>query len=396
MESSMTWKNNLSGIPYIMFSYVGMIFISLGVFKIEMAESLGMETFSLQYIFGFFSIFNMLGIFINKYLLDKVKLKREIVFSSLLSIAGSVGLIFSKGETSFSISLCTMAMGTGIYFSISNYMVVNMHLKKRIENLNFLHFCYALASILTPVFAAGFIKLGLSWKTFYAAASSLPVLLIAISERTYFEERLGKGVESSGEHYEGWPAAVYLAVICLFSYVFSEMVFNYWIVEYLVKNGNNKELSKLVISTFWVAIAVGRFYNSKVATKMSEIRRVILGSLAGLLAYFLLVNTGNISLSFVLVVLMGFFYSGLYAAIVSVGTSGKKTVSSLLMMLLIFSGSLGSISVSPVTGFVKQKYGMDATMYLGVFAIFLVFLTSALYEFIFCKIFKIKGGGASG
>jgi fucose permease len=373
-----------------------MIFISLGVFKIEMAESLGMETFSLQYIFGFFSIFNMLGIFINKYLLDKVKLKREIVFSSLLSIAGCVGLIFSKGETSFSVSLCTMAMGTGIYFSISNYMVVNMHLKKRIENLNFLHFCYAAASILTPVFAAGFIKLGLSWRVFYATASFLPLIVIVISERTYFVERLGKGLESSGECYEGLPAAVYLAVICLFSYVFSEMVFNYWIVEYLVKNGNNKELSKLAISTFWVAIAVGRFYNSKVASKMSEIRRVIRGSLAGLLAYFLLVNTGSISISFVLVVLMGFFYSGLYAAIVSVGTSEKKTVSSLLMMLLIFSGSLGSISVSPVTGFVKQKYGMDATMYLGVFAIFLVFLTSALYEFIFCKIFKIKGGGASG
>ncbi len=396
MESSMTGKNNFGSIPYAMFSYVGMIFISLGVFKIEMAESLGMETFSLQYIFGFFSIFNMLGILLNKYLLDKVKLKREVVFSSLLSTVGSVGLIFSKGETSFSISLCTMAIGTGIYFSVSNYMVVNMHLKKRVENLNFLHFCYAVASVITPVFAAGFIKAGLSWRTFYAVASSLPVLVIVISVKTDFGELWGKGTESPGGLYGGWPAATCLAVICLFGYVFSEMVFNYWIVEYLVKNGNDKELSKLAISTFWVAIAVGRFYNSRVAAKMSEIRRVIWGSLAGLLAYFLLVNTKNISITFVLVVLMGFFYSGLYAAIVSIGTSGKEAVSSFLMMLLIFSGSLGSISVSPVTAFVKHNYGMDFTMYLGVFAIFLVFLTSALYEFVFFKIFKIKGGGANG
>lgn len=390
MEFFKEEKNVFGAIPYIMFSYVGIIFISLGVFKIEMAESLGVETFSLQYVFGIFSILNMCGIFINRYLLDRVNLKLEIIFFSILINIGVFGMIFSVGKFAFSFFLCLIALGMGVYFSVSNYLVVNIHLKKRSKNLNFLHFCYATASILTPIFAAFFIKFGLSWRIFYAVFGAFPIGVIIKAFKTDFGKISQTSFEKSEKSGFKWSVAACVAVICLFSYVFSEMVFNYWIVEYLVHKGNDKEISKLAISTFWITIALGRYYNSRVSININEVKMIITGSLAGVFSYFLMMNSQHVLIIFISAALMGFFYSGLYALIISVGTSDKENVSPLLMTLLMFSGSVGSISVSPVTAFVRYNYGIRSTMYLGLFSMFFVFLIITFYEFVILRIFKIK------
>ena len=375
-------------IPYLMFSYVGIIFISLGTFKIEMADNFGVDTSTLQYIFGFFSLFNMFGIFLNRYLLERISPKLEIIFASFLIITGVFGLILSSTKSVLTCSLSVLALGTGFYFSLSNYLVVNLNRMNRVKNMNFLHFCYACACISTPTIAAFFVKAGFSWKMFYILSIVFPTSVMLFSFKVDIGINLDDTPKESRDGRERWPLLTYLAIICLFSYVFSEMVFNFWILEYLVQRGNDKELAKLAISIFWVAVALGRFYNSRHTSSLGELKRMIFTSAGALAAYCFLLQASSISLSFILAAVAGFFYSGMYALIVSVGTLGKKKVSSLLATSLMFSGSLGAIFVSPVTASVKQVYGIDTTMRLGILAMFIIFFISILYELVFRRISK--------
>ena len=104
-------------ISYIMFAYMGIAFLSQGTLKLEMADSFGITTSELQYMFTFFATASMITVIANKIFLERVPLKVEVILSSVFILVGTFFMILTKSINIFMIGLILSGLGIGIYIS---------------------------------------------------------------------------------------------------------------------------------------------------------------------------------------------------------------------------------------------------------------------------------------
>jgi len=177
-----------------------------------------------------------------------------------------------------------------------------------------------------------------------------------------------------------WDLKVYLAAFLLFLYVFSEMIFSYWIVEYMMSKGTTGGEAKISLSIFWLFIAGGRLLVGKYGNKfkISDIVLTLLG-IAFVSYAFLMFLEGVVAIYFVVGVL-GLGFSSLYPSIVSLGTEGRKNVSPSLMTFIMMSGSIGGIVYSPVSGWVNSNYTIETTMGVGVITTLMMLSTTVFLK----------------
>ncbi len=184
------------------------------------------------------------------------------------------------------------------------------------------------------------------------------------------QEKENKTTEKAGKD---WGIQVYLSCVAIFSYTFFEAVFNYWIIEYLVKLNINPQISKLGISMFWIFIVIGRIIAANFTQYMKLGSFIKISSLLSGFAFLGLLLTSKTLILFILIALIGIGSSALYPSIISFGTYGREKVDSSLMTTIIISGSFGIILSSPVSGFLNETFSVKGALISGLISIFLVF-----------------------
>jgi len=174
---------------------------------------------------------------------------------------------------------------------------------------------------------------------------------------------------------------VYLSASMLFLYVFTEMVFSYWIVEYMVNKGAYGGEAKVCLSVFWLFIAGGRLIAGKIGHKFNVGSLVIsLLSLASI-SYFILMLIQGVWVIYIFVGLLGLGFSSLYPSIIALGTEGRKNISPSLMTFIMTSGSVGGIIYSPISGWVNSNFDVTATMGIGAVTTILMLSISLFLKF---------------
>lgn len=359
-------RKNIMVISYIMFAYMGIAFLSQGSLKLEMAESFGITTSKLQYLFTVFSTASMITVIANKVFLDVVPLKLEVILSSLFILVGTIFMILTKSVNIFMMGLILSGLGIGVYISLASYLIINTFTEDRNGKLNFLHFSYSISAVLTPIIAATLIGISLSWNMVYMTLLTLVAVIIFLALRTDFSsvthEKDGKNESQSDK----WDFKVYLSAAMLFLYVFTEMIFSYWIVEYMVNKGAYGGEAKISLSIFWLFIAGGRLIAGKLGHKFTVINMVITLLSIALISYFTLMLVQGIWITYIFVGLLGFGFSSLYPSIIALGTEGRKNISPSLMTFIMTSGSVGGIIYSPISGWVSSNFNVMLTMGIGL------------------------------
>jgi fucose permease len=343
--------------------------------KLELANHFGIDTSKLQYLLTMFSAAVTFMVMANKFLIEKIPIKTNLLFSSFLIILGTVGMTTAKTIAIFSVYLTTTGLGIGLYTSMANYLIINLYNENRASKLIMLHACYSICAVITPIAAAFIINSGFSWtfvSRLFLVIVALSVFMALKSDFTSIskQEKENNTTARTGKE---WGVQVYLSCVAIFSYTFFEAVFNYWIVEYLVKLNINPQISKLGISMFWVFIVIGRIIAANLTQYMKLGNFIKISSLLSGFAFLGLLFTTKTLILFILIALIGIGSSALYPSIISFGTYGRTKVDSSLMTTIIISGSFGIILSSPVSGFLNENFSAKGALISGLISIFLVF-----------------------
>ncbi|UUV19028.1 MFS transporter [Fusobacteria bacterium ZRK30] len=374
-------RKNIMVISYIMFAYMGIAFLSQGSLKLEMADSFGITTSKLQYLFTVFSTASMITVIANKVFLDIVPLKLEVILSSLFILVGTFFMILTKDVNIFMLGLILSGLGIGVYISLASYLIINTFTEDRNGKLNFLHFSYSISAVVTPIIAAALIGVSLSWNMVYTILLTLVAVIIFLGLRTDFSGVVHEKDEKNESDSAKWDFKVYLSAAMLFLYVFTEMIFSYWIVEYMVGKGAYGGEAKISLSIFWLFIAGGRLIAGKLGHKFTVINMVITLLVVALISYFTLMLVQGVWVTYIFVGLLGFGFSSLYPSIIALGTEGRKSISPSLMTFIMTSGSVGGIIYSPVSGWVSSNFNVMLTMGIGLITTILMLSISLFLKF---------------
>jgi len=374
-------RKNIMIISYIMFAYMGIAFLSQGSLKLEMADSFGITTSKLQYLFTVFSTASMITVIANKVFLEMVPLKLEVILSSSFILVGTIFMILTKNINIFMMGLILSGLGIGIYVSLGSYLIINTFTENRNEKLNFLHFSYSISAVITPIIAAALIGISLSWNMVYTTLLIFVIVVIFLALKTDFSGVTHEKDKKNESQPSKWSLKVYLSASMLFLYVFTEMIFSYWIVEYMVNKGAYGGEAKISLSIFWLFIAGGRFIAGKLGHKITVINMIITLLIIALISYFTLMLVQGIWITYIFVGFLGFGFSSLYPSIVALGTEGRKNISPSLMTFIMTSGSVGGIVYSPISGWVNSNFDVMLTMGIGLITTILMLSISFFLKF---------------
>jgi len=374
-------RKNIMIISYIMFAYMGIAFLSQGSLKLEMAGSFGITTSKLQYLFTVFSTASMVTVIANKVFLEIVPLRVEVILSSVFILVGTFFMILTKNINIFMVGLILSGLGIGIYISLGSYLIMNTFTEDRTGKLNFLHFSYSISAVITPIVAAALIGVNLSWNMVYTILLILVIIVIFLALKTDFDGVTHEKDKKNESQSAKWDLKVYLSASMLFLYVFTEMIFSYWIVEYMVNQGAHGGEAKISLSIFWLFIAGGRLLTGKLGHKFKVNNIVVILLIMALTSYFTLMLVSGVWITYIFVGLLGLGFSSLYPSIIALATEGRKNISPSLMTFIMTSGSVGGIIYSPISGWVNSNFDVTATMGIGIITTVLMLSISLFLKF---------------
>lgn len=368
-------------ISYFMFAYMGIAFLSQGSLKLEMADTFGITTSKLQYLFTVFSAASTITVVANKIFLEKISLKLEVILSSVFILIGTFFMAFTKDVNIFAIGLVLSGLGIGVYISLASYLIINTFTEDRNGKLNFLHFSYSISAVVTPIIAATLIGLNLKWNTVYMTLLILVVIITFLGFKTDFAIINYKKDKKNKNLSTKWDLKVYLSALMLFLYVFTEMIFSYWIVEYMITKGAYGGGAKISLSIFWLFIAGGRFIVAKLGHKFKVKIIVITLLVMALISYLGLMLAQRTFIIYVFIGILGLGFSSLYPSIIALGTEGRRSISPSLMTFIMTSGSIGGIVYSPISGWINSAFSVVVTMGFGLIMIILMLFISLFFSF---------------
>jgi fucose permease len=230
--------------------------------------------------------------------------------------------------------------------------------------------------VLTPIIIASLMGINFKWEFIYILLLGIVLIVLFLGVKTQFNLTNYGEENDSVETDKKWDIVVILAAALLFLYVFTEMIFSYWIVEYMVSKGATGGEAKISLSIFWFFIAMGRFITGKLGNKVNTQNLVMYLLILSIISYTALIIFGNIFVMYIFVGLLGMGFSSLYPSIIALGTEKKKNISPGLMTFIMTSGSVGGILYSPISSWVNTNYSLWITMSVGVITTLMMLLIS--------------------
>lgn len=369
----------MSALPlvYLLFMYIGISFNLAGVMSIGIARTYGVDTAVIGYIFSLFTVGYSLAILANGFLLERLPVKLLMYAAIAVAFTGIAAATASGNIVFFAAAIFIAGVGLGVLCSNGNFYIVSFcHGKERTAKLNILNFFYGFGAILSPWAAGQLLKAGLTWQQVYQLSLVLLALLACQVAAVRFETAADKRECSQIQQAPGkWGAGIYLIGLGLFFYVVSEMIINYWIVIYLVESlGMPLATAGTALSLFWVFMAAGRLLSGMAANTINVVYLIPLCSLASFFLFGTVLLVKNMYAVLALTALLGLSYSGLYASLLSYGTMQAPHASAGLMTFFVTLGSAGGILAFLISSFLKQNFGIQSSLFLGVIAIGLVFV----------------------
>ncbi len=372
-----TNARRLTALAYFIFLGIGVAFGMAGVVTKAIAASFTVDTYVVGYVFTLFTVGYSLAIVGNALLLERVDIRRELLGAACLAFLGAAGATLWPDLRLVAASLFVYGLGMGVMCSIGYYLLINLYAETvRAAKLNVLNFFYSVGAIVAPFLAGLALQEGARWQWLYQASLLLTVAVIWWTLRLSFG--LGPRQPAAKEAPMAWGPAVYVVGGTLLAYVVTEMVFTYWIAVYLMeKLAVDVMLAGLALSVFWGTMAAGRLTAGAFIARLG-IRRYVLAS-AGLAfaAFCGLLAVRQAYAALLLVAVIGLSCSGLYATILSYGTTLVPGPSSRLTSFFLGISAGGGILAFLLSSWLKQSFDVWASMALAVLLMGVVTILAA-------------------
>ncbi len=363
------------------FGLLGMLFPAVGASlpAIEDAFAVGIGRVGLilaGFQFGY-TLFCLLGGLLS----DRVGRRPVLFAGTLLYAAGGMLLGRPAGfAANVGLFVC-MGMGSGLIYISSNTLVIELFPERRGTILNVHHLFYAAATLAAPVLMNTSLRAGRSWSAVYGLFGLAALALAAVFLLARPAQQAALAVPRTEPRRAGWPEYARLLGNRLFLILLAvgllaigvQFGVTYLLVSLLVRaRGVPLSQASLVLSLFFLVVAVGRLACSWLAARYSN-TRVILGSLlilsATLLAGWL--TRGLPSLA--LFTLSGLAFSGLMPGLLALAsTILSREVMGTALGLVATAAGLGGMVIPSLTSWLAASAGLGRAFVLIVGASFAV------------------------
>lgn len=303
-------------------------------------------------------------ILIGGYLSEKFG-KKLVVTISLFGMISSL-LLFTIADR-FYIAIILMAFAGGfggIVESMATAIVSDLNEVNRSFYVNLSQVFFGIGAVVGPLAAGFIVSSGVEWKYYYYYLLAL-VLIPSIVFAAYKFPALPKSeVISIKELTVPLKSRKFFAIcLCMVFYTGSEVGGWGWLST-LLKESMGFSIAKAgaAVAVFWIAMTVGRFFCAHLTLKFKPRSIVIalaaLSSLATLLAVFTTLEV----LVWMIIIVMGFTYSGQFPLLVGYGAANSSSSSGITVSILMGFGAIGSMLIPYFMGLVGDYAGLSYAM----------------------------------
>ncbi len=334
-------------------------------------------------------------VFLAGPLIDRFGKKPVMAGGFLLSAAALVGMAYSPSYALVGVLLVVLGLGSSSAMSASNTLIPDLYPENPSSALNLGNIFFGVGAIFFPwLVTLMTARVGLVVTLWFITLLVAGVAMIALGQ-TFPPTRGAGGFDWKGARLLAFDPAIILLAWVLFFYSAIEISGAGWFRTYLEQVfQTSPQTSKTILTSFWVAMMLGRLAASQVVKRMHGPRLVLLASLGAVTGLLLIAMAPNVPVATAGIILCGLSYAPVFPT--TAGTASTHfskffgTVFGQLMALALLSG----VVVPPVIGYVAQRAGVRAGFWVLAGIAFLLFLTQAIFNRYERRRFLSPGAGS--
>ena len=237
---------------------------------------------------------------------------------------------------------------------------------------------YGLGAVFGPVAAGICLQNAVPWRSVYVGLSIVCAVMLAISylaqiPKTHKTSSIT--FKAAGRIFRDWRFM--LACACIFLYCGAEGSAWGWMSEYMEAGLAFTVLkSSLAIGAFWLSITVGRLICNKIAPHVPVRTLVAVLVSVSVVVTFVSAFVSSEIFAWVMIVLMGLFYSSQWPLMVGHVTKRHAAHSGTSIAMMSCSGGIGMAVIPALIGLVAERFGhfaaqmMPAFFFVGILVLF--------------------------
>ena len=333
------------------------------------------------------SVFTILSTFASPYLQKKFSTFKTVSISISLTILGIVGSFLSPNLILLVISMIPLGMGAGGIDSTLNNYVANNY---KASQLHFLHGCWSLGAILSPIISSFFLVNPEGWRNSLFVLAITQALILIITLCSYPLWNKNKELERTNDQenkeynitfFQTFRIKGALMIILSFFFLTGiEYLLISWFSSTLVfAKGVNEQVAAGYATMIYVGYTISRFLSGLISKKLSDknIIRLFSVFLVCSIIFFIFIKWEP--LYQLAALLFGFSVGPIYPAIVH-DTPNKftKGLSSYVMAIQIGCAYIAMITISPLFGILGEFISFDLYPFILLGLTLLMIVTSEI------------------
>ncbi len=332
-------------------------------------------------LFSFLYLPQIPMVFLAGPLIDRFGKKPVLVTGFLLSAAALIGMAYAPSYAVLGVLLVFLGLGGCSAMSASNTLIPDLYPENPSSAFNLANIFFGVGAIFFPwIVALATLRLGLQATLWMIAALVAAVAMVGLTQ-TFPPPHAAGGFDwNEAKRMAVNPAIILLAWV-LFFYSAIEISTAGWIRTYLEKEFQaSAQSSKMILTSFWVAMMLGRLAASQVVKKMRGPSLVLGAGVGATVGLALMALAPNVATAAAAVILCGLAYAPVFPT--TAGTASTYfaklfgTVFGMLMTLALFSGTV----VPPAVGYLAQQVNIRAGLWLLAGIAALLLITQAVFN----------------
>jgi fucose permease len=345
-------------IACVIFLFLGIVTAGLGPVLPELSSNTGASLTAVGAAITAMFLGALISQIVSGSLNDKFGQKPVLIVSMLLLAAGTVGFTLSRSLWLMLFVTFVAGLGHGSVDLSTNVLISRTFTHKNTSIMNLLHFFFGLGAFLGPAMISFTItRFAHGTYVLWLASAALLVLIFFVLgiQPKFAAEPEQQGGKPQGGIYAS-PILWLMGVIMLV-YVGVENGLSGWITTYMnVTTSMAVEKAALVSSGFWGALMVGRLVTAVVGGKWNQ-KQILMATFGGGFVFGLLYSfsAGNMALSIVSIIMMGFFSGAVYPTMVSLLTTTFKQSPGQAASVGASMGSIGGMLIPLAQGYLLEN-----------------------------------------
>jgi len=284
---------------------------------------------------------------------------------------------FSQNIITFYIFSFTFGVSAGFFESSFNQTILDLYPNAKGTMATIIHSAYGFGSIIGPIIAVALITQFNNWRFSYLIFGS--IMMLNASLQFLFGSKDGRAKQQiQRDVVEVDVDSLILILVASFLTFIIGMGVSTWLPTYLVSTSKVSYFeSSIVLSSFWLAFAVGRLFIGKIADKKGFKKILvifpIIQTVCGITAIFL----NNLIPNVIIWGIVGLMQAPYYPLLVTIAYNKFRNSSGQVMGRIVATGFLGSLIVAPLIGTLAKVTDQNmATLVIAAtsFGLFITFL----------------------